>query len=150
MVELCLLRSVQIHFRSLEIGTRVHHGPIQPERIELVRNVVMKMNGIAILRLRMHLDSRCIRGSKQPLGMVGGRVQHPQAQGRESRQEFLSERHLQRIQVILDAERCEEIPLDIQFSPEVRIGQRERIVPEHGGPNGLRAAEHQREGRIRT
>src|SRR5258708_36120593 len=64
MVELCLLRSVEIHFRSLEIGTRVHHGPIQPDRIELVRDVVMKMNGIAILRLRMRLDSRCIRGSK--------------------------------------------------------------------------------------
>ena len=67
-------------------------------------------------------------GREQPLGMVSGRVQHPQAQGGKSGQKFLAARHLQRIQMILDAQGREEVALDIQLAAEIGIGQRQRIA----------------------
>ena len=81
---------------------------------------------------------------------MSGRVQQPQTPGGERGQKFLGARHLQRIQVILDAQGGEEVALDLQLAAEVRIGQRQRIVSEHRRPNGFGAAEYECKSRVRT
>jgi hypothetical protein len=72
--------------------------------------------------------------------VVGGRIQHPQPQCRESGQQFLGARHLHCIQVILDAQCGEEVALDIELAAEVGIGQCQRITSEHCRPDGLGGA----------
>ncbi len=85
-------------------------------------------------------------GANSRLGMVRGGVQQAQAPRRGRGQKLLAARHLQDIQMILDAQGGEEIPLDIQLAPEVGIGKGQRIASQDRGPDRLGSAEHQREG----
>jgi len=64
--ELCLLRLVDAPIGTLEISAGVNHGSIQPELIELVRDIVMKPDRVPI-RVPGMRDYRAVVGKRAPL-----------------------------------------------------------------------------------
>src|SRR5712692_6002076 len=48
VIELLFLSELQGIALAAEIGAGIHHVPVQPQRIEVVRNVVVVLNGVAI------------------------------------------------------------------------------------------------------
>src|SRR5206468_12298673 len=55
-VELGFLRTLQIVVVMREVGARVHHARIQPERVKRIANVVVKPDGVEITALGMSLS----------------------------------------------------------------------------------------------
>src|SRR6266480_3792770 len=53
VIELLSLRTVQVVIRRVEIRAGVHHRRIEPQLVEVVRNIVMKADGALIARFRM-------------------------------------------------------------------------------------------------
>jgi len=150
VMQLRLLRGVQIDAGVLEIRAGIHHGPIQPERIKIVRHVIVKMNRIPIFRPVVRLDRApvgygAVRALRPPVG-----VQRPQAQRAGRRANLLAHRHLHGLQMLPEGERREKIAFDVQILRKVRLSQPERISSQHGGTNhfgfrNTRAKEHSRD-----
>ena len=58
MIELGLLSAIKIIVRPLKVGTRIHHGVVEPQRIKIVRHVIVKRNRIAVFCLRVFFNAR--------------------------------------------------------------------------------------------
>gem|GEM_PF-2828945 len=56
VVELGLLGLLQIVAKLLEVGALVHHGLVQPQGVELVGYVIVKLDRVTVLRLCMGFD----------------------------------------------------------------------------------------------
>jgi len=103
----------------------------------------MELDGVAILRLGVCLDGVPMRGRPLDPRRPPVRVERPQPHCGGSRSNLLADRHLQRLQMILERESGEKIALNVQISPKVGFGEPQRITSEHRRTDDLRIAKHQ-------
>src|SRR6267142_1565558 len=56
VVELLRLREVDVLVAGLEVGARVHHLAVEEQRVELVRDVVVVVDGLRVAAARVQVD----------------------------------------------------------------------------------------------
>jgi hypothetical protein len=141
VVQLALLRGVQVVVGRLEVGARIDHAPVEPQRVEVVRDVVMVGDGRAVALDRMALARQPRRAATA--GRVIGAGGQPQQLARGH--QLLAPAGGRRGQRVGQVEDRFDVPDDVEVVVQVRLGQAQLVAGQEHGAQRARMLERQRD-----
>ena len=147
MRQLGLLRGLQRHVGLLKVGAGIHHGAVQPERIEGVGEVVVKGNGRAVFLPGVLSDMQAARTGpvkQMPAGLaIGLEIVAWQTQTVQHGRQPLAPGDVQLLQLVFEAQGGKKIAFDIDVTAKVSVHHAQGVPAQHHVANRGRAVADQ-------